>query len=106
MSKISAQAMFATARMHQSEEYKVRLHERVVNTFVPFAVLLGSSHVNLGDIISLQVGDILPLDQDTQRDLPIVIGEVVKFRGRPGTIRNRMAVQITEVISREKEPRD
>lgn len=103
MNKISAQAMFATQRMHQSEEYKVRLHERVVNTFVPFSVVLGSSQVSLGDIVTLQVGDILPLNQPHGDDLPIVIGDVEKFKGRPGTLRNRMAVQITEVILEERE---
>ncbi len=103
MNKISAQAMFATQRMHQSEEYKVRLHERVVNTYVPLAVVLGNSMVTLGDIVSLQVGDILPLNQPKDEDLPIVIGDVTKFRGRPGTLRNRLAVHITEVLAEERE---
>ncbi|MBU6429462.1 MAG: flagellar motor switch protein FliM, partial [Cyanobacteria bacterium REEB65] len=102
MNKISAQAMFATTRMQQTEESKVRLNERVIHTFVPLAAVLGTTDVSLGDIVALQIGDILPLDQASQEDLRLVIGDVIKFRGRPGVLRNRMAVQITEVVSEEK----
>lgn len=102
MNKISAQAMFATARMHQSEENKVRLNERVVHTFVPLAVVLGGSDVTLGDIVGLQIGDIVPLDQPSEDALAILVGDVTKFRGRPGILRNRMAIQITEVVPEEK----
>ncbi len=98
MSKISAQAMFATQRQSQSSEYRANLTGRVNATNVPFQVVLGETTVSVSDVISLGVGDVLPLGTPVDNELSIMVGERLKFMGRPGTIRNKMAVQITEVI--------
>lgn len=98
MSKISAQAMFATQRQSQSSEYRANLTGRVNATNVPFQVVLGETTVSVSDVISLGVGDVLPLGTPVDNELSIMVGERLKFMGRPGMVRNKMAVQITEVI--------
>lgn len=98
MSKISAQAMFATQRQSQSSEYRANLTGRVNATNVPFQVVLGETTVSVSDVISLGVGDVLPLGTPVDNELAIMVGERLKFMGRPGMVRNKMAVQITEVI--------
>lgn len=98
MSKISAQAMFATQRQSQSSEYRANLTGRVNATNVPFQVVLGETTVSVSDVISLGVGDVLPLGTPVDNELSIMVGERLKFLGRPGMVRNKMAVQITEVV--------
>lgn len=98
MSKISAQAMFATQRQSQSSEYRANLTGRVNGTYVPFQVVLGETTVSVSDVISLGVGDVLPLGTPVDNELSIMVGERLKFTGRPGMVRNKMAVQISEVI--------
>lgn len=98
MSKISAQAMFATQRQSQSSEYRANLTGRVNGTYVPFQVVLGETTVSVSDVISLGVGDVLPLGTPVDNELAIMVGERLKFTGRPGMVRNKMAVQISEVI--------
>lgn len=98
MGKISAQAMFATQRQSQSAEYRQNLMERVNATTVPFQVLLGETTITVSDVLSLGVGDVLPLGTPVDRDLEVLVGERHKFTGRPGTVRNKMALQITEVL--------
>ncbi len=98
MGKISAQAMFATARQSQSESHRVGLKDRVVATQVPVQVVLGESVVSVEDVLSLTVGDVLTLDASVGDDLAVLVGERRKFTGRPGTVRNKMAIQISEVL--------
>lgn len=98
MGKISAQAMFATARQSQSESHRVGLKDRVVATQVPIQVVLGESLVCVEDVLSLSVGDVLTLDAAVGEDLAVMVGERLKFQGRPGTVRNKMAIQISEVV--------
>lgn len=98
MGKISAQAMFATARQSQSEAHRVGLQDRVVATQVPVQVVLGESVVSVEDVLSLGVGDVLTLDASVGEDLAVLVGERRKFLGRPGTVRNKLAIQISEVV--------
>lgn len=99
MSKISAQAMFATQRQSQSAEYRQNLQDRVNTTLVPFQVVLGETTVTVSDVLSLGVGDVLPLGTPVDVDLTVNVGQRHKFNGRPGTVRNKMALQITEVVA-------
>lgn len=98
MSKISAQAMFATQRQSQSTEYRSNLQGRVNATYVPFQVVLGETEVTVSDVVSLGVGDVLPLGTSVEADLSVLVSEQLKFKGKPGTLRNKMAIQITEVV--------
>ncbi|MNX74374.1 Flagellar motor switch protein FliM [compost metagenome] len=98
MSKISAQAMFATQRQSQSTEYRANLQGRVHSTYVPFQVVLGETEVTVSDVVSLGVGDVLPLGTSVDSDLSVLVSEQLKFKGKPGTLRNKMAIQITEVL--------
>lgn len=98
MSKISAQAMFATQRQSQSTEYRSNLQGRVHATYVPFQVVLGEAEVTVSDVVSLGVGDVLPLGTSVDADLSVLVSEQLKFKGKPGTLRNKMAIQITEVV--------
>ncbi|MFP5504346.1 MAG: FliM/FliN family flagellar motor switch protein, partial [Candidatus Sericytochromatia bacterium] len=59
---------------------------------------LGTTDVTIGDIIRLGVGDVVPLSTFVESELDVLVGDRQKFKGRPGTIRNKMALQITDVI--------
>ncbi|HEY9899731.1 MAG TPA: flagellar motor switch protein FliM [Pantanalinema sp.] len=98
MSKISAQAMFATQRQSQSTEYRANLQGRVNATYVPFQVVLGEAEVTVSDVVSLGIGDVLPLSTSVEAELSVLVSEQLKFKGKPGTLRNKMAIQITEVV--------
>jgi len=103
MGKISAQAMFATQRQSQSIEFRNNLTGQVGQTVVPLQVVLGETTVRVSDVLSLGVGDFLPVETRVGEDLAIRVGDMLKFRGQPGTNRNRMAVKITHVVDDEAE---
>ena len=60
-------------------------------------VLLGNAVLRVADLINLQVGDVLTLDQPTKEDLAVQIASKTRFKGRVGKKGNRLAVQITKV---------
>ncbi|MNY39013.1 Flagellar motor switch protein FliM [compost metagenome] len=65
---------------------------------MPFQVVLGEAEVTVSDVVSLGVGDVLPLSTSVEADLSVLVSEQLKFKGKPGTLRNKMAIQITEVV--------
>lgn len=98
INKISSQMMFSLAKQEQSAQHAKDLRSKVEQAKVPLQVLLGTTDVTIGDIIRLGVGDVVPLSTFVESELDVLVGDRQKFKGRPGIIRNKMALQITDVI--------
>lgn len=98
INKISSQMMFSLAKQEQSPQHASDLKKKVEQAKVPLQVVLGTNDVTVGDIIRLGVGDVVPLHTLADQELGVMVGDKMKFRGRPGTVRNKMAVQITDVV--------
>jgi len=60
---------------------------------------LGSTQVNAGEVVNLQKGDVIPLDQYATDPVSIFIEGVLKFRGRPVIYKGTQAIQISHIIT-------
>ncbi|PWK12703.1 flagellar motor switch protein FliM [Tumebacillus permanentifrigoris] len=80
-----------------SEEWE-SIRQNLGKTQVPLVAELGSSSISIGEFLALNVGDVITLDQDVKAKLQLKVGERLKFTGQPGTVRGKVAVQISQVI--------
>jgi flagellar motor switch protein FliM len=80
-----------------SEEWEA-IRQNLGKTQVPLVAELGSSTISIGEFLALNVGDVITLDQDVKAKLQLKVGERLKFTGQPGTVRGKVAVQISQVI--------
>ena len=71
------------------------MHEHVKDAGTNAVVKLGESEISVGDLISLQVGDILPLSQEVSGELFIEVEGVKKLCCLAGEYKGNRAVQIT-----------
>ncbi len=62
-------------------------------------VKLGDTEMNIGDLISLQVGDIIPLSQEVSGELDLQIEDAKKMKCLIGVYKGNRAVQITRRIT-------
>lgn len=60
---------------------------------------LGTSHISVSEFLSLSVGDVISLNKAVGTGLSIRVGDRLKFIGSPGTLKDRVAVQIDEIVS-------
>jgi len=67
---------------------------------IPIRVNMGNTQISVQDLLYLECGDVIPLDKGINDTLHVYIGEHIKFKGIPGLSGNRMAVQITEVVTK------
>ena len=56
-----------------------------------------SVKVSARELLSLKVGEVLPLQPQSAGHIDVRIGNITKFRGRLGTRDQKWAVEITEV---------
>ncbi|MBZ2173865.1 flagellar motor switch protein FliM [Schnuerera sp. xch1] len=98
LDKLSTRYWFSTTKNDLSENELNAIKNRVMNTRVYIKAELGSTFINVKDILSLQKGDVIRLDRSDNGKARIRIGSNIKFVGNIGTTNNKMAVKITNVV--------
>ncbi|EST52553.1 flagellar motor switch protein FliM [Brevibacillus panacihumi W25] len=103
MSKLSGQYWFSKQKKTRDEEERLRVEERVKTAKLPIIAEMGTATITVGDLMQLQKGDVIQLDQSLDNKLKIKVGSQLKFLGQPGKQKGRIAVQIDEVIEEGEE---
>lgn len=70
------------------------LSSQVRRATMPVRVTLGQKKITVGDLLALEIGDVICLDTLVDDALTVYIDEVPRFLGRPGMSGTRLAVQI------------
>ncbi|WP_438350144.1 flagellar motor switch protein FliM [Paenibacillus sp. FA6] len=106
MSKLSAHQWFVSEKK-ESEPLEVKaLQQHVKHTKLKIVAELGESKLSVSEFLGLAVGDVINLNNSVNSGLAIKIGDILKFTGSPGTIKDRIAVQIDEIVSEGVEEHD
>ncbi|MDF2814132.1 MAG: flagellar motor switch protein FliM [Paenibacillus sp.] len=106
MPRLSVHHQFLSQRKTRAPEEVETLKERVNKAKLPLIAELGSSEITVREFLNLNVGDVITLNKVVDQGLDIKVGEKLKFIGSPGTIKDRLAVQITEVVSEGEDDYD
>lgn len=101
ISRMSSQIFISTAKKGDTSKTGIAVEKNMNKVEVRMAMLLGYTDISVRDLFSLQIGDVIHLNSMAKEDLPIMVEQNCKFYGRPGTIGNRMAAQITAVVDEE-----
>ena len=70
---------------------------------VDLSVLFGSTDISLEEFLDLKEGDIIKLDAKTTDDLIVKVNGEKKYFARPGTLKDKVCVKITEVYDHQKD---
>lgn len=103
VSKLSTKFWFSTIEKEITQDTKETLEKKIENTYVPIRAILGETTIYVDEFISLMPGDVIPLDTNVNGDIKVMVGDIDKFVGRVGMKKNKVAMKITGIISREDE---
>ncbi len=103
VSKLSAQYWFSAVRKETPPEMVENLRKRLERVLIPVSAELGSSTLTVGELLDLDIGDVILLNQRVGALVNIKVGERVKFRGRVGTVGKKLAVQIESLVEEGEE---
>lgn len=98
LSKLTAHYWLTSARQGVTPEGLEAIKRRVENTKVDVVVVLGETPLSVGEVMDLQRGDVIALGTRAEGLLPVRVGNRVKFRGRPGMVGSKLAVEIAAVV--------
>jgi flagellar motor switch protein FliM len=97
LSKLSAHYWLASTRQGVSTEALEAIRRRVERTKVDVVVELGSTQLTVRELMDLQRNDVVVLSTHVRDSLEMRVGSRVKFKGRPGRVGSKLAVQVASV---------
>lgn len=59
---------------------------------------LGKTKVNISDLINLNIGDVIILDQKINEDVIVSVGEYNTYKAKMGVYGVKKAVEIVDII--------
>ena len=87
----------------QSEEDSIwaeRFSKQLTEVPVEVVVELGKARVKGGELLNLNVGDVIQLDTYSKDKLKVRVGGITKFEGYPGFYKGSQALQISTIFER------
>lgn len=95
-------AQFQSEEMEVDQVWVRRLRAELLLTDVEMIAELGSTEITPSELLKFKVGDTLMLKEDATNPVIIKIERIPKMKGFPGSSKGNKAVQISEIIEREK----
>lgn len=99
--KLSVHYWMQTDKKEREPEVIARLERNIQKAEVPVICELGGSDIAIQDFLTLDIGDVIELNQGIDQALTIKVGNIPKFIGQPGKMNKKMAVQILDTVKGE-----
>ena len=95
-------AQFQSEEMEVDQVWVKRLRTELLLTEVETVVQLGTAEITPSELLKFKVGDTVMLKEDASDPVIVKIEGIPKMRGFPGSSKGNKAVQVSEIIEREK----
>ncbi|KQO04412.1 flagellar motor switch protein FliM [Paenibacillus sp. Leaf72] len=99
MPRLSAHHWFVSQKKERIPEEVEMLEQRVSKAKLPIVAELGESSITIQEFLGLNVGDVISLNKPVGEGLHIKVGDKLKFIGSPGSVKDRLAIQLDEVVN-------
>ncbi|MBU0702177.1 FliM/FliN family flagellar motor switch protein [bacterium] len=80
---------------------QVKTKELMKDVKFPFVVTLGQIDSKASDVMNLQVGDVIRLQTKITDHLTATVGDVPKYKCKPGQIGSNLAVEIIKMLKKQ-----
>ncbi|WP_129596947.1 flagellar motor switch protein FliM [Anaerophilus nitritogenes] len=98
--KLNTRLWFTNTNKERTIEDEEILVHRIEKTQTSIRAVLGSTHITVSEFLDLQIGDVIELDTLIQEPVKILVGNKLKYYGKPGSKKKKMAIQIEDVIEK------
>lgn len=96
--RLNARVLFANPRRAASQQVLADLIAQLQEVPLRLWVALGCARVTMADLMALEVGDILVLDQDVAQPLRVYVEDQPCFRAFPGLRGRSLAIRIADSV--------
>jgi flagellar motor switch protein FliM len=78
------------------------LSKQMLSTKVPVVGMLGNTHITIGELMNLEVGDVLRINRKVDQELEIFVNQRKKFFGKAGVTDGHKSVKIIRAATEDE----
>jgi flagellar motor switch protein FliM len=94
LNRLSSQFWFASSKKSFTPDDINTLKDRLKEAMIPVDVELGKTEISIRDMLNLEIGDVIKLEQTLKKPLVVKVGKEEKYYGYPGISQNKLAIQL------------
>lgn len=102
MSKLSTKLWFSLIEHGKNEKSKEVIEKKIEESKINITAILGRTTISVHDFLMLQQGDVLTLNTNVDGKIEVMVGDMLKFYGKPGARNKKMAVKVTDIVREEE----
>ena len=95
---LSTQRIFQRHTEDIPQEEKEKILHKLHYAKTPIEVFLAGTRLSVQELLELSVGDVIKLDRHATSDLLVNVNHRPKFYGRPGLVRGKLAIYVSDSI--------
>jgi flagellar motor switch protein FliM len=95
--KLNTKFWFSSAVANSNENNTGNLQKVIEKTSLSVSAVLGKNNLSINELLGLQVGDVIPLEQNYNNGIGVYVESKLKYHGKPGLLGNKLAIQISDV---------
>ncbi|MDL2220246.1 flagellar motor switch protein FliM [Eubacteriales bacterium OttesenSCG-928-N14] len=84
------------------DNYDYEITPQLAATEVTLHAVFDDTSAQLREVLMLQVGDVIRIDQSIHKSLTVKVEHIPKFKGYIGTREGRYAIQVSEILEEDK----
>ena len=104
LARLNRQQVTTTALKQSPSRQKQNMeliNQQMCSTYLPIIAELGKAAISVGELMELQVGDVIKLNKRINQEIEIIIGGKRKLAARPGSVEGKKAIRVTRELTEE-----
>ena len=101
--RLSSQQWFVSTGTKEDEASREHLIKRLLKVKVPISAEIGHTDLALKDVLKLQVGDVIKLEEPYSQPIKIIVGNQVKFLAQAGIHNKRYSAKILRPFTEDED---
>ncbi|RKD34444.1 flagellar motor switch protein FliM [Thermohalobacter berrensis] len=97
LDKLSTKLWFSAAQQEVTKDDIKAIENRLKKAKVTLKAEIGAAKLTIGELLDLDIGDVIKLDSKYGDEIKIKLGSNVKYFGTPGKKNNKLAVKISRI---------